>query len=61
MINEDINDYSEIKIIREAPIQAGMPIIETTDKILTQLDEESALGPDMLPTRILKRCAAGIA
>ena len=26
-----------------------------------QLDEDSALGPDLLPTRILKRCAAVIA
>ena len=26
-----------------------------------QLDEDNALGPDLLPTRILKRCAAVIA
>ena len=61
MIKEEVNDYLEIKIIREAPIQACLPTIETTEKILTQLDAERALGPDMLPTRILKRCAAVIA
>ena len=61
MIKEEVNDYSEIEIICEALIQAGLPTIETTEKSLTQLDEESALGPDMLPTRMLKRCAAVIA
>ena len=61
MIKEEVNDYLEIKIIREAPIQAGLPTIETTRKILTQLAEESALGPDVVPMRILKRCAAVIA
>ena len=61
MITAEINKYSEIQIIHDAPAKAGLPTIETTQKILMQLDEDSALGPDLLPTRILKRCAAVIA
>ena len=58
---QEINRYSEIQIIHDAPAKAGLPTIETTQKILMQLDEDSAFGPDLLPTRILKRCAAVIA
>ena len=61
MIEMEDNKYSEITILRETPAQAGMPSIETTQKVLMHLDEDSALGPDLLPTRILKRCAAVIA
>ena len=61
MIEIEENKYSEITIIEETPAQAGLPSIETTQKVLMQLDEDSALGPDLLPTRILKRCAAVVA
>ena len=33
MIKEEVNEYLEIEIIREAPVQAGLPTIETTEKI----------------------------
>ena len=61
MIEIEENKYSEITILEETPAQAGLPSIETTQKVLMQLDEDSALGPDLLPTRILKRCAAVVA
>ena len=54
MVEEEVNDYLEIKLVREAPVRAGLLTIETTEKILTQLDEEIASGPDMLPKLILK-------
>ena len=43
MISAEINKYSEIQIIHDAPAKAGLPTIETTQKILMQLDEDSAL------------------
>ena len=61
MIEIKDNNYYEITIRGETPAQAGKPRIETTHKVLMHLNENSVLGPDLLPTRILKRCAAVIA
>ena len=56
MINEELNEYSEIACTH--PIfYCGPPTVEATEKALASLDEDSALGPDLVPTRILKRCA----
>ena len=43
---------------RQISLQTRVKKYETKQKILTQLDEERALGKDMLPTRIVKVCAA---
>ena len=61
MLTAEIDKHSEIQIIHDAPAKAGLPTTETTQKILMQLDEDIDLGPDVLPARILKRCAAVIA
>ena len=42
MIIEDVNEYSAIKITRDAPAKASLPTIETTQNILMQRDEDSA-------------------
>ena len=39
----------------------GPPTIAATEHVLKTLDEESALGPDLIPTRILKQCAHALA
>ena len=39
----------------------GPPTIAATENVLKTLDEESALGPDLIPTRILKQCAHALA
>ena len=60
MSNEELNEYSEIACTH--PIfYCGPPTVEATEKTLASLDEDSALGPDLVPTRILKRCAKVLA
>ena len=60
MIAEDLNEYSEIACVH--PIfYCGPPTVEATEKALASLDEDSALGPDLVPTRILKRWAKVLA
>ena len=61
MIKIKDNKYSEITILGKTSAQAGKPSIETTQKVVMHLDEDSDLVPDLLPTRILKHCAAAIA
>ena len=39
----------------------GMPTVEAIEKTLASLDEDSSNGPDLVPTRILKRCAKALA
>ena len=56
MIDAEANEYFEIAYTH--PIFfCGLPTVEATEKALASLDEDSALGPDLVPTRILKRCA----
>ena len=56
MIDAEVNGYSEIPYVH--PIFfCGLPTVEAKEKALASLDEDSALGPDLVPTRILKRCA----
>ena len=60
MIDEEPNGYSGIAYVH--PIfYCGLPTVEATEKALAKLDEDSALGPDLVPTRILKKCAKGLA
>ena len=35
----------------------GMPTVKAIEKALHSLHEDSALGPDLVPTKILKRCS----
>ena len=56
------NRYSTV----EPPCGAQMPgflrlRVRTVKKILRNLDEYSGTGPDLLPSRVLKRCAAELA
>ena len=60
MSDAEANEYSEIAYTH--PIFfCGLPTVEATEKELASLDEDSALGPDLVPTRILKRCAKVLA
>ena len=60
MIDEEPNEYSGIADVH--PIfYCGLPTVEATEKALTSLDEDSALGPDLVPTGILKKCAKVLA
>ena len=56
MIDETHNEYSAIAYVH--PIFfCGLPTVEATEKALISLDEDSALSPDLVPTRILRKCA----
>ena len=56
MIEEEANEYSKVDVAH-AVFVYGLPTIEATEQALKHLDEDSALGPDKVPTRILKRSA----
>ena len=60
MIDEEHNEYSAIAYVHPT-FYCGLPTVEATEKALTSLDEDSALGPDLVPTRILKKCAKVLA
>ena len=60
MIDAEVNEYSEIPYVHSTFV-CSMPTIEATENALKTLDEDSALGPDMIPTRILKQCADALA
>ena len=60
MIEEEANEYSNITYAHPI-LFCGMPTVEATAKALASLDEDSALGPYLVPTRILKRCAKVLA
>ena len=60
MINEDANAYSEIAYVH-AISYCGLPPVEAIEEAMKSLDEDSALGPNLVPTRILKRCAKVLA
>ena len=54
MIEEEDNEYSEIAYDHPT-FYCGLPSLEATEKALSSLNEDGALGPDMVPTRLLKR------
>ena len=60
MIEEEANEYSEIAYVHPT-FFCGLPTEEATEKALASLDEDSAIGPDLVPTRLLKRCAKVLA
>ena len=50
------NEYSELQFIR--PGATGQQVsADSAHRVLMKLNEDSATGPDLLPTRILKVCA----
>ena len=58
----EVNDYTPL----EEPVSGQMPgflrlRVRTVKKILKALDETSGTGPDLLPARVLKRCADALA
>ena len=56
------NQYSELRGQERDPQQGFLRLrVRTVLKLLKGLDEHSGTGPDRLPTRILKRCAAELA
>ena len=55
MIEEEVNEYLKIDVAH-AVFYSDLPSIEATAQALKQLDEDSALRPDIVPTRILKHC-----
>ena len=58
MIDEEPNEYSGIAYVH--PIHyCVLPTVEATEKALTSLDEDSALGPDLVPTRISEEVRKG--
>ena len=59
-IDAEVNEYSEIPY-GHSTFFCGMPTIEATENALKTFDEDSALGPDMIPTRILKQYAHALA
>ena len=58
MIDEESNEYSAIVDVHEPIARSGLPSVDDTEKVLTKLDEDSALGPDLLPTRIFETLRA---
>ena len=60
MIDEEANEYSDIAGVHPI-LFCGMPTVEAIEKTLASLDEDSSNGPDLVPTRILKRCAKALA
>ena len=60
MIEGVANEYIEI---HNAPLffYCGLPTVEAMENAFKSLDGDSALRLDMVPTRILKRCAKVLA
>ena len=61
MIAMEENEYSCIQDLQDQEGEAEVPGIPAVQKALEKLDVDSATGPDLLPTRILKYCAAVLA
>ena len=74
MQRDDLKDHQPVEAVRDTflsdlePVPAheaqGPASISSEDvihKILEGLDESSSIGPDVLPARILKRCAKRLA
>ena len=57
LITEEQNVYSYISQNTPVQLKEPVPTEEVAAKILRGLQEDSATGPDMLPTRMLRECA----
>ena len=51
--------YSEIAYVHQI-FYCGLPTVGAKDEALTSLDKDNALDPDLVSTRILKKCAGGL-
>ena len=56
MIKDEDNKYSEIAY-DHSTFYCGFQTIEATEKALSMLDSHNALCPDIVPTKLLKRCS----
>ena len=54
------NEYSALEA-QDAQLEWELPGQEAAEAVLKALDEESATGPDLVPTRFLHHCAAELA
>ena len=61
MIDKEDNQFTELFDQRDALQVIGAPDMEAVLKVLSALDEDSATGPDLLPSRILKFGAGQLA
>ena len=48
--------WSSVSSFTETIFYCGLRTVEATEKAVTSLDHESALGHNLVPTRILKKC-----
>ena len=55
-IAEKVNEYSEIAY-EHPTFNCGLPTLEATETAARSIDEDSAVGSGMMPTRFLKRCS----
>ena len=55
------NLYSDISENTQVQLKEPLPTEEVAAKIIRGLQEDSATGPDMLPTRMLRECAEVLA
>ena len=60
---EEINQYSEIQELGVEWRSDRMKNLqeETVERVLANLKADSATGPDLLPSRVLKMCSAALA
>ena len=62
LIASEHNEYTDIEeLCEEEGSDAEAPGADQVQKVLEKLDLDSATGPDFLPERILKMCAAELA
>ena len=61
MIGIEENEYTHIPTEKDTAEDVEVPPLESAVKILQGLDESSGTGPDLIPTKILRRCAGALA
>ena len=61
MIGIEHNEHSDIGILQDQQADEAAPSVDDVRNVLEKLDVDSATGPDLLPARILKMCAAELA
>ena len=55
----DTNEHTELQLTtRAGMLRLRRVSVNTTHALLRNLDETSGTGPDLLPARVLKACAA---
>ena len=58
----EVNEYSKLPAISHRPQGRLKSLLEkTAEDVMDKLQVDSGTGPDLLPARILKYCAAALA